>query len=120
MWHRCVGALFWVLLALMWVLLVVQGKASWGAVVDSAVYLGCLAAAVALVTTCWVRHNARIYRRKGLRAGRPEVQPVIDRDRLGRPVSWQTPDGPAGAQAVRHLVVDVVGDEKVYRVGERP
>ena len=113
------GALFWVLLVLMWVLIVVQGKASWGTVVDSAVYLGCVAAAVALVTGWWVAHNTRIYRRKGLRTGRPEVQPVTDRDRLGRKVSWQTPDGAAGAQAVRHLVVDVAGDEKVYRVGER-
>ena len=113
--HCVIGVAFWLLLAALWVLLAVQGKASGAAFRDTGVWLAALMGAVLAVTIWWIRHNVAIYRRKGPRRGRPEKPPRTDEDRLGRDVHWAMPGGAAGALGERELVVELAGDAKTYR-----
>jgi hypothetical protein len=113
--HCVIGVAFWLLLAALWVLLAVQGKASGAAFRDTGVWLAALMGAVLAVTIWWIRHNVAIYRRKGPRRGRPEQPPRTDEDRLGREVDWALPGGAPVAVAERHLLVEVEGNRKTYR-----
>ena len=113
--HCVIGVAFWLLLAALWVLLAVEGKASGAAFRDTGVWLAALMGAVLAVTIWWIRHNVAIYQRKGPRRGRPEQPPRTDEDRLGRALDWALPGGASAALAERHLVVDVAGDVKAYR-----
>jgi hypothetical protein len=113
--HKVIGAAFWLLLAGLWVLLALEGKASGAAFRDTGVWLAALMGAVLAVTIWWIRHNVAIYRRKGPRRGRPENPPRTDEDRLGRDVHWTLPGGARAALAERHLVVEIVGELKTYR-----
>jgi hypothetical protein len=113
--HKLVGILFWLLLALMWVMAVRQHKAGASNFVYSVQYISIVTGAVLAVTLLWIRHNRSIYRRKGPREGRPEVPPRVDQDRLGRPLTWAMRGGHFQAQRARHLVVDVEDGRKVYR-----
>lgn len=64
----------------------------------------------AVVSMLWVRHNQRIFRRKGPRTGAPTRELVYDRDWTGRPVT-------ADWDAVRvapMVVVDVDGEHKRF------
>lgn len=65
----------------------------------------------ALVSTLWVRHNQRIFRRKGARTGAPTAPLVYDRDWTGRPVTadWNV------VRAASLVVVDVDGEHKRFR-----
>jgi hypothetical protein len=113
--HIVIGIAFWLLLAGLWVLLAVQGKASGAAFRDTGVWLAALMGAVLAVTIWWIRHNVAIYRRKGPRRGRPENPPRTHADRLGRDIEWALPGGAHTALTQRHLVVDVAGELKTYR-----
>jgi hypothetical protein len=113
--HCVIGVAFWLLLAALWVLLAVQGKASGEAFRDTGVWLAALMGAVLAVTIWWIRHNVAIYRRKGPRRGRPEQPPRTDEDRLGREVDWALAGGAPVGVAERHLVVEVEGNRKTYR-----
>jgi hypothetical protein len=115
--HSAVGLAFWALLILLWVKLVRDGRAGAENVAYSAQYISIVAGAVLAVTIWWIRHNTRIYRRKGPRTGRAELAPRCDEDRLGRPVRWQLDEGADGARDAGHLVVDFDGEAKVYRLG---
>lgn len=113
--HIAVAIFFWVLLAGLWVLLALQGKASGDAFRDTGIQLAALIGAVLAITTWWVRHNVGIYRRKGPRRQRPEMTPRTDADRLGHALRWETEDGATGAAAEQLLVVALDGDVKTYR-----
>lgn len=67
-------------------------------------------------TIAWILHNRGIHRRKGPRLGVPHVNEAYAVDWNGRPVraDWV-------ALGRAHLVViDVEGDDKVYRVAGTP
>ncbi len=67
---------------------------------------------VMLITTFWVRHNRRIYTRKGPRAGLPAADDNPAYDRLGRAVRIDLPS----ARLAREVVVDLDDHGKSYRV----
>jgi hypothetical protein len=112
--HIAVGVAFWALLIVLWVLLVIEHRAVGASIVYSVQYVAAVGGAVLAVTLWWIRHNTRIYRRKGPRTGRPEIPPRTDEDRLGRPIRWQTDGGAEGALEVGHLRVELDGTAKVY------
>lgn len=75
----------------------------------------------ALVSTLWVRHNQRIFRRKGARTGAPTATLVYDRDWTGRPVTadWDV------VRAASLVVVEVDEEHKRFETaggtqGRRP
>jgi hypothetical protein len=113
--HIVIGIAFWLLLAALWVVLALQGKASGAAFRDTGVWLAALMGAVLAVTIWWIRHNVSIYRRKGPRRGRPENLPRTHADRLDRDVAWALPGGAPSALTERHLVVEIAGELKTYR-----
>jgi len=113
--HKVIGAAFWLLLAVLWAVLALEGKASGAAFRDTGLRLAALMGVVLAVTIWWIRHNVGIYRRKGPRRGRAENPPRTDEDRLGRDVAWTMPGGAPAALAERHLVVEIAGDLKTYR-----
>jgi hypothetical protein len=113
--HSAIGLAFWAVLGLLWFKLVRDHKAGAAHIAYSVQYVAIVAGAVLAVTIWWIRHNTRIYRRKGPRTGRPESRPRTDEDRLGRPIRWQLEDGAVGAVDAGHLVVDFDGEAKVYR-----
>lgn len=114
-WHTAIGLAFWALLALLWYVLVLERKAGSGNVSYSVTYVAAVSGAVLAVTFWWIRHNTRIYQRKGPRTRRAEIPPRTDEDRLGRPIRWQLKAGAEGAVDARHLIVDLDGAAKVYR-----
>jgi hypothetical protein len=116
--HTAIGVAFWALLIFLWVKLVLDGRVGAANITYSIQYLSIVAGAVLAVTIWWIRHNTRIYRRKGPRTGRPELAPRSDEDRLGRPLRWQLEGGVDGARDAAHLVVDLDGEAKVYRTAE--
>ena len=113
--HQLVGVAFWLLLVGMWAQLLRSDAVSASNIVDSAQYVAAIGGAVLAVTLYWVRHNVAIHRRKGPRAGRPELAPRVDADRLERPLRWSLTGGQAAAVAEPHLVIDVEDGIKVYR-----
>ena len=115
--HMAIGVFFWVLMVVLWVMLVRDGKAGSANVTYSVTYVAIVVGAVLAVTLWWIRHNMNIYRRKGPRTGRPAIPPRTDEDRLGRPIRWQLEGGNQAALDAGHLVVDVDGAVKVYRTG---
>lgn len=115
--HIIAGVFFWLLLALLWVLLVLDQKATPAALRDTLFLLAVLMGTVLAITIWWVRHNVGIHRRKGPRQGRAEVPAAVDRDRLDRPIRWAMPGGVRTARAQAHLVVELDGDVKTYRRG---
>jgi len=112
--HKAIGLAFWAVLILLWITLIREHKAGGRTIVYSVQYLAMIGGAVLAVTLWWIRHNTRIYRRKGPRTGRPEISPRTDQDRLGRPIRWATDGGAAGALDAAHLVVELDGAAKVY------
>ena len=112
--HIAVGVAFWALLIVLWMLLVVERKAGGASLAYSVQYVAGIGGAVLAVTFWWIRHNTRIYQRKGPRTGRPELPPRTDEDRLGRPIRWLTDGGAEGARDVGHLRVEFDGGAKVY------
>ena len=112
--HRAIGLAFWALMVVLWVLLVVEGKARAESIAYSVEYLAIVTGAVLAVTLWWIRHNTRIYRRKGPRTGRPALPPRVDEDRLGRPIRWQLEGGAEHAVDAGHLVIHLDGSAKVY------
>jgi hypothetical protein len=113
--HILVGVLFWLLLAALWVLLVLEHKATPTAFRDTLFQLAVLVGTVLAITTWWVRHNVGIHRRKGPRRGRPDLTPPVDQDRLGRRIRWAMPGGVRTARAQAHLVVELEDGVKTYR-----
>ncbi len=69
---------------------------------------------VMLITTFWVRHNRRIYARKGPRTGLPAADDNPTHDRLGRAVRIDLPS----ARQAREVVVDLDDHGKSYRVAQ--
>lgn len=112
--HKAIGVMFWTVLVVLWILLIRSHKAGGHNIAYSVQYVGMIAGAVLAVTLWWIRHNTRIYRRKGPRTGRPEIAPRTDEDRLGRPIRWQTEGGADGARDAGHIVVVLDGAAKVY------
>jgi hypothetical protein len=112
--HVAVGLAFWALLAALWVALALEGKASGAAFRDTGLQLAVLMGVVLAITIWWIRHNVGIYRRKGPRRGRVDLQPRTDEDRLGHAVRWALPDGPAAAATEQHLVIELHGQIKTY------
>src|SRR5215212_9287418 len=104
--HIAIGLFFWFLMAVLWILLIVQDKAGAANITYSVAYVAVIVGAVLAVTLWWIRHNTRIYRRKGPRTSRPEIAPRTDEDRLGRPVRWQVDGGSEAALDAAHLVID--------------
>jgi hypothetical protein len=113
--HKLVGVLFWLLMVLMWVIVVRQHKAGFENVTHSVQYLSVVTGAVLSVTLFWIRHNVKIYKRKGPRGDRPAEAPRVDQDRLARPITWAVRGGHYQAQRARHLIVDVEDGRKLYR-----
>src|SRR4051794_1632557 len=97
-------------MAVAWLALFAPGQAPTAAVFSSIQSVAVLAGAVMAVTMWWIRHNTRIYQRKGPRKGRAEMAPRTDVDRLGRPLEWHLAGGAPQAQAVQHLLVQVSAD----------
>jgi hypothetical protein len=112
--HKAIGVVFWTLVVVLWILLIRDHKAGGRNIAYSVQYLAMIGGAVLAVTLWWIRHNTRIYRRKGPRTGRPEIAPRTDEDRLGRPIRWQTEGGADGARDAGHIVVVLDGAAKVY------
>ena len=100
------GTASWLLFALAWWVVLRRPGAGLPLAVLA---LPLSAVVVLLVTALWIRHNQRIYARKGPRRGLPAAPPLPDVDRLGRRVLLT-------ADAVRHpeVVVDVVDGRKTY------
>jgi hypothetical protein len=115
--HGLVGVGSWLLVGVLWVSVVRDGKAA-GSFQDTVLELAVLAGVVLAVTLWWVRHNVGIYRRKGPRRGRVNSLPRTDEDRLGRAVCWSLAGGAAAATRAQRLVVEVDGDVKTYREGD--
>jgi hypothetical protein len=113
--HSLIGIAFWLLLAGLWALLAIEGRASAASFRNTGIWLAALMGAVLAVTIWWIRHNVAIYRRKGPRRGRPENPPRTHADRLDRHVEWELPGGAPAALNERHLVVEIVGELKTYR-----
>ena len=113
--HVAIGLAFWALLAVLWVALAHEGKASSAAFADTGLQLAALMGAVLAITIWWIRHNVAIYRRKGPRRGRAEMAPRTDQDRLGHALRWDLSDGAAAAAAEQHLIVELEGSVKTYR-----
>jgi hypothetical protein len=113
--HKFVGVLFWALMIALWAIIISQHKAGIANITYSVQYVSLVSGAVLAVTLWWIRHNMRIYRRKGPRRGRPEYPARIDEDRLGRPLTWAVRGGHYQARRARHLVVEVEDGRKVYR-----
>lgn len=114
--QKLVGVLFWLVMIFMWVILVRQHKAGPANITYSVQYLSIVTGAVLSITIWWIRHNQRIFRKKGPRRARAEIPPNLGEDRLGRPVTWAVRGGTYQASRARHLVVDVEEDgRKVYR-----
>lgn len=113
--HIAIALFFWLLMAGLWVMLAVEGKASGAAFRDTGIQLAALIGAVLAITTWWVRHNVGIYRKKGPRQGRAELAPRTDEDRLGHDLRWELAGGVAGAAAAQRLVIELDGDVKTYR-----
>jgi hypothetical protein len=112
--QAAIGVAFWGVLIVLWILLIQDHKAGGRNIAYSAQYLAMIGGAVLAVTLWWIRHNKRIYQRKGPRTGRPEIAPRTDEDRLGRPIRWQTAGGADGARDVGHLLIELDGSAKVY------
>lgn len=69
------------------------------------------AVAVALISAWWIRHNRRIYQRKGPRRGIPvDAGPPVQ-DRLGRPVHLDL----ASLVGVQEVVLETTSLGKTYR-----
>ena len=113
--HVAVALVSWVVFALLWVLLFRQGKLGGDAIQVSAETVGGIVLGVAIVTLAWVKHNLRIYRRKGPRKGRPFRAPRTDVDRLDRPVKWEFSGGHKEARKASLVVVELDGEVKRYR-----
>ena len=113
--HIAIGLAFWAVLAALWVLLALEGKASGAAFRGTGLQVAAMMGIVLAITIWWIRHNVRIYRRKGPRRGRPDLAPRTDEDRLGHVVRWALPDGAAAATTEQHLVVELDGVLKTYR-----
>jgi hypothetical protein len=113
--HIVAGVLCWLLLAFLWVVLVLENKATPAAFRDTLFLLAVLMGTVLAITIWWVRHNVGIHRRKGPRQGRPEVAPAVDQDRLGRRIRWAMPGGVRTALTQEHLIVELDDDVKTYR-----
>jgi hypothetical protein len=116
--HKLVGVACWILIGVLWVMLVRDGRASSTALGGTAVELAALSGVVLAVTIWWVRHNVGIYRRKGPRQGRASTPPRTDEDRLGRALCWSLAGGALAASRAEHLIVEVNGDVKTYRRGD--
>jgi hypothetical protein len=112
--QAAIGVAFWGVLIVLWILLIQDHKAGGRNIAYSVQYLAVIGGAVLAVTLWWIRHNKRIYQRKGPRTGRPEIAPRTDEDRLGRPIRWQTAGGADGARDVGHLLIELDGSAKVY------
>lgn len=67
---------------------------------------------VAALNAFWVRHNRRIYDRKGPRRGLPVVEHVPTHDRLDRPLRLDV----SALRVAREVVVDLDSAGKTYRV----
>jgi hypothetical protein len=113
--HIAIGLAFWALLAVLWLLLALEGKTTGAAFRDTGLQLAALMGAVLAITIWWIRHNVGIYRRKGPRRARAEMEPCTDEDRLGHAVRWALPDGPVAATTEQHVIVEVDGAVKTYR-----
>ena len=113
--HKLIGIFFWILLVGLWVALAAEGKAGSANVTYSVQYVAIIAGAVLAVTIWWIRHNMRIYAKKGPRGMRAIEPPRIDEDRLGRPLRWQLEGGHAEAVGASHVIVALDGEAKVYR-----
>jgi hypothetical protein len=113
--HTAVGVFSWALMLALWVVLVEEGNIPLVAFETTAWQLGAIAGAVFAVTSAWIWHNVRIYRRKGPRRASPTNLPRIDDDRLGRTLRWAIPGGIHSARGVSHLIVELDGDVKTYR-----
>jgi len=112
--HKAIGIFFWIVLLVLWYSLVVEGRAGADNVTYSVQYVAVVAGAVLAVTIWWIRHNMRIYEKKGSRGHRPPQPPRTDEDRLGRPLRWQLEGGHPEAVGAAHIVVALDGEAKVY------
>lgn len=101
-----VGTGCWLIFAAAWWLVLRRPGAG---VPLAVVALPISAVAVLFVTALWIRHNQRIYARKGPRRGLPAAPPLPDVDRLGRRVLV-----PSDAVGHPEVVVDVVDGRKTY------
>jgi fatty acid desaturase len=113
--HVAIGLAFWALLAVLWAVLALEGKASSAAFADTGLQLAALMGAVLAITLWWIRHNVGIYRRKGPRRAQAELRPRTDEDRLGHAVRWAFADGVPAAATEQDLVVELDGTVKTYR-----
>jgi hypothetical protein len=103
------GVLAWLLLGLAWWLVLRRDPSSW--VGDLLVPL-VAALVVAPLTAAWVRHNRRIYQRKGPRRGLPAVASPWATDSLGVPLELPEPALQAGL-----VRLSLAGGVKRYEVG---
>ena len=112
--HKAIGIFFWIVLLGLWFALIVEGRAGMANITYSVQYVAIIAGAVLGLTVLWVRHNMRIYAKKGPRGHRPPEPPRTDEDRLGRPLRWQLDGGHPEAIGMAHIVVTLDGEAKVY------
>lgn len=102
------GLASWALFALAWWRVI-----DLGAAVSSVTIAGVALTAVLVlvIDMWWIRHNRGIYRRKGPRRGRPQVDLAFERDSLGR-----TLEIPFEALTTAEVSLTVTVDgKKVYR-----
>jgi hypothetical protein len=105
-----VGAVSWLVFGLAW-----WRVGAMHAQVGNDVLLAVLVCALLVlgVDVWWVRHNRRIYVRKGPRRGLPAPHLDGSRDALGRPVEWAV-----GASDAQVVVLDLEADSsKTFRPG---
>ena len=115
-----VGIASWLAVAALWWLLVRHGKVSTKALLNSVGTVALVGAVALGVTLSWIRHNVNIYRERGPRKGRPDRAANRRADRLGRELTWDLAGGVQEAKGAGRLVVELAGDEKLYRSVPEP
>ncbi|MDQ3327944.1 MAG: hypothetical protein M3506_05440 [Chloroflexota bacterium] len=116
--HVVVAVLCWMLMIYMWTLLVMNSSATGHSLMAVGQKIAVMTAVVVVITLAWVRHNLRIFERKGARRGRPFLQPRLDVDRLGRRTDWEFYGGAAGAMDASLVLIETHGNQKRYRPGQ--
>lgn len=102
------GGIAWLLFAVTWWLVLRRNPSAW--LPELAVPVVTLVVVTAL-TAAWVRHNLKIYQRKGPRRGLPDSKAPWRTDSLGRRLHFQRT-----ARSASVVTVSVRGNTKHYEV----
>lgn len=113
--HLLVTLFFWGLFGYWWAKIIPQTSAR--DVFDALLLISLSILCTLVLTLVWVRHNIRIFRRKGPRKGLPSVSENRSADRIGVPIVHP------GTEALKHSQVVTISrqnDRKQFHVAPGP